>query len=445
MLTAGLARKFDKEKRLPSPAAKPAHKRVNPRPQRLHTWFNLMPVKELEETSPERILFLDSYVTLERRVNDAQTEYVVLYEGTHEMTVVVQIGIIFVWYGDNLKKPDRPFPKLYAETYDSEYVSSKATVFEDTHVMDFVENGSDNLHFKAVHLWEYSKIYDHEVNEDTITLKQDTRFRYGSCSTRRTVRLISKLLPELELTQDYVYHGPGLAVVGAKGSGTPRMHALVSLTPEGQYRTRVYVTMAIHPETFPAWSERLIQRFFPQRALCDLLARVMANFIKNEFDIDAIIWANRKYLRHPSLLPSEKHLQKVIRWGESFYPKDFRPAETPVKAPKQKRWRALDALESIKAGKVHRYSVADEELIARRDANGELRIFDAFCPHQGAHLGHGGRLDENCLRCPFHGFYFDAEGRCIGPNVNNKSRFVKSLNLTPIRHRIESGQVEVFV
>lgn len=95
----------------------------------------------------------------------------------------------------------------------------------------------------------------------------------------------SNLLPQLELTQDYVYHRPGLAVVGASGSGTPNMHALVSLTPEGEHRTRVYVTMAIDPETFPAWAEKIFQRLFPERALCDVLAHVMANFIKNEFDI----------------------------------------------------------------------------------------------------------------------------------------------------------------
>ena len=44
----------------------------------------------------------------------------------------------------------------------------QATGLTDPFVMDFVENGSDNLHFRAVHLWEYSKIYDHVVNDDTI-------------------------------------------------------------------------------------------------------------------------------------------------------------------------------------------------------------------------------------------------------------------------------------
>lgn len=32
-----------------------------------------------------------------------------------------------------------------------------------------------------------------------------------------------------------------------------------------------------------------------------------------------------------------------------------------------------------------------------------INVFDATCPHRGAHLGHGGRLDGDCLICPFHG------------------------------------------
>ena len=84
--------------------------------------------------------------------------------------------------------------------------------------MDFVENGSDNLHFRIVHLWEYSKIYNHQVNSDTITLEQDTRFHFGSCSTSALTRFMSRVLPELELKQEHVYHGPGLAIVGAENT-----------------------------------------------------------------------------------------------------------------------------------------------------------------------------------------------------------------------------------
>lgn len=93
----------------------PAHKRDNPRPQRLHTWFNLIPVAEFEKTRPDKISFLDTFVTLHVRAGDDKPRYIVRFEGKHEMTVVVMVGVIFVWYGDNLQKPDRPFPKLYEE------------------------------------------------------------------------------------------------------------------------------------------------------------------------------------------------------------------------------------------------------------------------------------------------------------------------------------------
>ena len=423
--------------------SKPAHKRVNPRPQRLHSWFNLIPIAEYEKCRNPRILFLDTFVTVESTVADGETTYEVLFEGKQPMAVVVEIGVLFVWYGDELLKPDRPFPILFAEPYDSAYVSSTATLFEDTHVMDFVENGSDNLHFGAVHLWEYSKIYDHVVDDETITLRQDTRFRYGSCSTRRAIRWLSKVLPKLELTQDYVYHGPGLAVVGATGSRVPRMNALVSLTPEGEHRTRVYVTMAIDPTTFPAAVERIFRSASRGRRLCDLLAKVMANYTKNEFDVDAIIWRNRKYLGASALLPSEKPLREVIAWGKTFYPKDFQEPPPPERSADEPQWWPLDALENLTPGGVHRYTVDDAELIARRDASGAVRVYDAFCPHQGAHLGFGGVIDRDCLRCPFHGFYFDAEGRCIGPNINNQTSFIKSLNLDPVAHRVRQGQIEV--
>ena len=35
---------------------------------------------------------------------------------------------------------------------------------------------------------------------------------------------------------------------------------------------------------------------------------------------------------------------------------------------------------------------------------------DAFCPHLGAHLGHGGTVGDGCIACPFHGWKYDAEG-----------------------------------
>jgi phenylpropionate dioxygenase-like ring-hydroxylating dioxygenase large terminal subunit len=53
------------------------------------------------------------------------------------------------------------------------------------------------------------------------------------------------------------------------------------------------------------------------------------------------------------------------------------------------------------------------ELVIFRAEDGTPRCFDAHCPHLGAHLGVGGQVEGDCLRCPFHGWAFDGEsGQC---------------------------------
>ncbi len=407
---------------------------INPRPQRLHTWFNLIPVEKYEDTSPHEIIFLDTFVTVDPKSDGTgETSYRVLFEGKQEMCVVVQYGLIFVWYGEDLSKPDRPFPIIFEEPFTSQYISSKVSTFEKTHIMDFVENGSDNLHFKVVHQWEASKLYDHKISEETITLQQDVTLNYGASTTNLTGKLLSKLIPQLNLHHDFAYHGPGLATVAATGLWNVNFHSLVSLTPEGPDGTRLYVTIGLDPSTLPRWVERIFGWVSPRRALCEILAGIMANFVQNEFHMDAVIWAHKRY-QDLNLLPSEEHLYEVRRWGETFYPKDFEAPVAETKAPEGLQWEYLDELGNISNEKLHSYSIAGEELIAFKDSQGSIRVYDAYCPHQGAHLGYGATLENDCIRCPFHGFNFDAEGT-----------FTKELCLNPIQQRIEDGKVEVFV
>lgn len=53
------------------------------------------------------------------------------------------------------------------------------------------------------------------------------------------------------------------------------------------------------------------------------------------------------------------------------------------------------------------------EVVLWRDGTGAVHCMSAFCPHQGAHLGLGDVVDGQ-LRCPFHHWRFDGEGRCAG-------------------------------
>jgi phenylpropionate dioxygenase-like ring-hydroxylating dioxygenase large terminal subunit len=54
------------------------------------------------------------------------------------------------------------------------------------------------------------------------------------------------------------------------------------------------------------------------------------------------------------------------------------------------------------------------DLVLYRTKDGEPRVLDAHCPHLGAHLAVGGKVEGDCIRCPFHGWKFDGDsGACV--------------------------------
>jgi len=76
-------------------------------------------------------------------------------------------------------------------------------------------------------------------------------------------------------------------------------------------------------------------------------------------------------------------------------------------------WFAVAWSKELGEGDVRPVHYFGEELVLFRTRSGQARLVDAFCPHLGAHLGHGGRVMGETLRCPFHGWQFDgASGAC---------------------------------
>ena len=59
-----------------------------------------------------------------------------------------------------------------------------------------------------------------------------------------------------------------------------------------------------------------------------------------------------------------------------------------------------------------RVRLLGEELIAFRDTNGRVGLLGANCPHRGAPL-YFARNEDCGLRCIYHGWKFDTEGRCL--------------------------------
>lgn len=78
-----------------------------------------------------------------------------------------------------------------------------------------------------------------------------------------------------------------------------------------------------------------------------------------------------------------------------------------------------------------RVKLLGEDLIAFRDSNGKVGLVDEYCPHRRVSLFYG-RNEECGIRCAYHGWKFDVDGKCVDlpsepleSNFKNKV-FIKS-------------------
>jgi phenylpropionate dioxygenase-like ring-hydroxylating dioxygenase large terminal subunit len=87
---------------------------------------------------------------------------------------------------------------------------------------------------------------------------------------------------------------------------------------------------------------------------------------------------------------------------------------TPAGALFRRYWQpaALSRELPEKDGAPVRVRLLGEDLIAFRDSTGKVGLIEAYCPHRRAPLFFG-RNEECGLRCVYHGWKFDANGKCV--------------------------------
>ncbi|ELT90156.1 hypothetical protein CAPTEDRAFT_201224, partial [Capitella teleta] len=91
-------------------------------------------------------------------------------------------------------------------------------------------------------------------------------------------------------------------------------------------------------------------------------------------------------------------------------------------------WYAVEYSEGLKTGEVKPVKYFGKELVLFRTESGQASLLDAYCPHLGAHLGHGGIVKGESVSCPFHAWKFDGTGmltdipyaKRIPPKVKDK-------------------------
>lgn len=86
-----------------------------------------------------------------------------------------------------------------------------------------------------------------------------------------------------------------------------------------------------------------------------------------------------------------------------------------------KGWYTIALSHEIKTSEVKRQLFMGQETVIFRTQSGKISVLDAYCTHMGAHLGHGGTVEGESIRCPFHGFCFDTEGACTKTGYGTKA------------------------
>ena len=74
-------------------------------------------------------------------------------------------------------------------------------------------------------------------------------------------------------------------------------------------------------------------------------------------------------------------------------------------------WHAVALSSDLRTGEVRPSRLLGRDLVLWRSKS-EICAWEDLCLHRGAKLS-GGRVEKDCLVCPYHGWNYDASGQCV--------------------------------
>jgi 5,5'-dehydrodivanillate O-demethylase oxygenase subunit len=96
---------------------------------------------------------------------------------------------------------------------------------------------------------------------------------------------------------------------------------------------------------------------------------------------------------------------------------------TPMGELMRRYWQPIGAAVDLESKWTKRVRLLGEDLVIFKDRQGRLGLIAEQCPHRRASFAHG-IPTENGIRCPYHGWEFNAQGKCIHqPNEQDKCAF----------------------
>jgi 5,5'-dehydrodivanillate O-demethylase oxygenase subunit len=86
---------------------------------------------------------------------------------------------------------------------------------------------------------------------------------------------------------------------------------------------------------------------------------------------------------------------------------------TPCGELLRRYWHPVAAAAELTEEKpIRAVKILGEELVVYRDKKGHYGLVGEHCSHRSASLAYG-RVDEEGIRCPYHGWKFDRAGKCL--------------------------------
>ena len=96
---------------------------------------------------------------------------------------------------------------------------------------------------------------------------------------------------------------------------------------------------------------------------------------------------------------------------------------TPMGNLMRRYWQPIGALVDLDNKWTRRIRLLGEDLVLFKDRQGRLGLIAEQCPHRRASFAHG-IPTQNGIRCPYHGWEYNAQGQCINqPNEQDKCAF----------------------
>lgn len=83
------------------------------------------------------------------------------------------------------------------------------------------------------------------------------------------------------------------------------------------------------------------------------------------------------------------------------------------------------AFDNELTGDLASVTVGNRRLLCVRRQEGNVEVYDATCPHRGADLGVGGKLEGCVVKCPYHGHRVS-----LGTDGSERFRVVRYPSLT---------------